>query len=150
MSVTPLLREDKLSLNALYVARKHYGLTLTQAAKALNLSATQLEREELRPRPTIDMVQATQAFSGFVLNDADGKLGKNLLYSSMPIRVARDILGENVEQIAKRYDISPSQWKKMECHARKMPQSLIEQIESDIRKSFSALCRSQSETVICD
>lgn len=142
MSVLSLHREEKAaSKNALYLARKTYKLSLSQAAKALRLSPTQVERDELRETPQLDVRRAEQAFEVFIATNNLMKDGKNLLFGYMPLRVARDVLDMPVDEIAKKYRMSPSQWRKMECHARTLETSLLDEIEKDIVSHFDGLCR---------
>lgn len=140
MSITPLFREEKLTHNALYTARKHYGLTLSQAATALRMSATQIERDELRAVPIIDLAKACRAFGVFVATNPDGNKGKNLLLEQVPIRTLRDVQGLSVESIAPDYGVSPSQWRKYECHARELPPELRRKLEADLLACFSGIC----------
>ena len=140
MSIVPLLRETKTSSNALYKARKEYDLSLAQAAVALGLSATQVERDELRDSPVTDVGNARQAFEVFCATDKSGSAGKNLLFGYMPLRVSRDIFCLSVEDIAARFGMSASQWRKMECHARAMDMEMLESIEKEIISHFEGLC----------
>lgn len=140
MSVTPLLREEKITQNALYAARKHYGLTLSQAAAALRMTATQVERDELRAVPSTDLAKACRAFGVFVATNPTGNNGKNLLLQQVPVRTLRDVQGISVESIAGRYGVSASQWRKYECHARELPVELREQLEADLLSSFAGVC----------
>ncbi len=141
MAVVSLIREDKSSSNPLYLARKEYGLSLSQAAVALGMSPTQVERDELRAKPTVDVNQARQAFEVFIATHLGSGAGKNLLFGQMPLRVARDILGMSVAQIAARHGMSESQWRKMECHARLLEKPVLDQIQQAILEHFDGLCR---------
>jgi hypothetical protein len=139
-TVTALLREEKIdSKNPIYFARKENGLSLLQAAKALDTSPTKLEREELNPSGAVDVNKARTAYQLFVARNPPAA-GKNLLFGSISLRIARDIMGDSVESFSTKYKISPSHWRKLECHAREIEPELLRQIEADVRKSFAKIC----------
>lgn len=140
--VVPLFSEDKLGTeNSLYDARKRYGLTLLEAARALGTSPTRLEREEGRRVPTIDAGKAAAKFEIFRA-EGQGSAGKNLLFGVLPLRAARDILDMSVDDIASKYGLSPSHWRKLECHAREVSPDMLNRLERDVRQSFESICES--------
>lgn len=127
-------------------ARREYGLSLLEAAKALGVSPTQLEREEGRPSPGMDLCQVRSRFELFVATQGPAA-GKNLIFGVLPLRVARDIMGLSVDTMAMRYDASPSHWRKLECHARELSVDTLHRIEADVRTSFAEICEAAAPAV---
>jgi transcriptional regulator with XRE-family HTH domain len=113
------------------VLRLRYGFTLVEAGAALERTATQVERLE-NGRTTLDhsAEEIIQIFEEFSKSDY---VSHSRLFLRFPLRIARYILGLSVEEIARKYRTSPSQWRKLECEARDLTPSLRSRIEKDIQ-----------------
>ncbi len=127
--------------------RDDYGLTITQAAKALETSPSTIELWEAhahtpQPCPTTvipDRERARIRLERYV-RDHGIAANKNLIFGVYPLRIARDILGLSVEKIASEYGYKPSTWQKLEANIRTLDREKLSQIEQRVREHFSAAC----------
>jgi len=131
--------EARIKKNCLYRARREYGLTVLEAAEALGISAHIVEREERGEDCRFSDRSIKSKFEYFVASIAKGE-GKNLIFHSFPLRVAREILGLEIEEMAAKYGCSKSHWKKLEANYRKLTADKLDQIEQDVRSCFLAVC----------
>jgi hypothetical protein len=138
--VISILREDKGdSRSALYALRKDYCLTLLQAATALKLSTTQLEREELRQNSTLDLKTVQRKYELFCASSGNDA-GRNLIFGCLPLRTAREIRRMSLFDFAREYGFSESHWKKVEANARELDPAIRARIEADVQHAFGEMC----------
>ena len=119
--------------------RREYRLTLLQAAKALGISTATLERMEAAPLADGQSEDVRRKYEAFVVA-GDLRVGANLLFRTYPIRVARELLGYEIEQMSQKYGYSVSSWKKIESGSRSIDRRKLIQIEHDVRESFANAC----------
>jgi DNA-binding transcriptional regulator YiaG len=119
--------------------RNEYGLLLTQAAQALGTLPRTLEIWEANPGmgPSPDYVRSK--LEGFLIEHGP-EAGKNLLFGVYPLRLARDILGFSVEQIAREHGYSKVGWQKFEANSRVLESSKIGALEERVRAHFVKAC----------
>jgi transcriptional regulator with XRE-family HTH domain len=120
--------------------REENGILRRQIAAEFKVSVSTVERWENSYQTPVDVATLGEKISYIRLKDPNFKLGKNLCFRRFPIGIAREILELNIDQIAKRYGLSASQWKKIECHERPIEKEILEKLESDIRFSIVGDC----------
>lgn len=125
--------------NAITRIRREYGLSLLQGAKALAVSASTLERMESTKDISLGEEDLRRKFEVFVVTSG-GDAGKNLLFRTYPLRLARELLKLSIPQMAARYGYAPSSWKKIEANARLIDTDRLRQIEHDVRDEFAQTC----------
>lgn len=119
--------------------RKSFGLSILQAAQALEVSASTLENwEQLRSfKLTIAAIESS--YQRYSNNLVPGS-GKNVLFGSYPLRLARMLLRLDVEQIASEFGYTEAAWLKIESNARILTEDKIEVIEDRLRAQMADLC----------
>ncbi|MEM1396147.1 MAG: hypothetical protein AAGH38_01705 [Pseudomonadota bacterium] len=125
--------------------RADFGLTRAEAALALDVSRASIENWERKPCTRQDDAMITAKFQKFAVEypkDKDGNptVGRNLIFNRYPLRMAREILGRTVEQIAVDYGYSVSAWKKFEGNGRPINQDTLKKLEDDVRDAFLSTC----------
>lgn len=130
-----------LQLPAYRRARQKFGLALTQAASALGVTPSAVETWERGASAPISVDAAEAAYAAYAENtEALRSAGKNVLFGCFPMRVARDILQLDVEEIAAEFGFSQSYWTKIEANARCAPQHVIETLEQRVRSTMGDRC----------
>ena len=130
-----------LQLPGFRPARQRYGLTLTQAASALGVTPSVLDKWERGSEAGITPGQALRAYDTYVINTESLRTsGKNVLFGYFPMRVARDILSLEIDEIAREFGYSPSYWRKIEANARTAPELVVEELEARIKDTMTTLC----------
>lgn len=126
-------------LRSIRELRKEMGLSLSQAAAAMGVSAATIENWEANPGmgPGPDIV--TDKLQSFIRENGTDA-GKNLVFGHYPLRVARELLGMSVAEIAKAYGFSPSAWQKLESNGRALSKERLSVIEEDVRNHFERIC----------
>ena len=125
-------------------ARRDSGLSLTQAASALGISTATLESWEGGKKSQVDPAFAASTYNDYVVNTkAAEHCGKNVLFGCFPMRVARDILELEIEEIASEFNFSASSWRKIEANSRFAPDCVIVELERRIGLRMSDLCAFQ-------
>lgn len=140
-TVIPLFDEAQASeqRSVIALARREYGLSVAQGARALNVSPATLERMEASSIYTIDEDDVRRKFEVFIVTEG-GDAGKNLLFRTYPLRVARELLKLPIPQMAARYGYASSTWRKIEANARLIDTDKLRQIEHDVRDEFAQTC----------
>ena len=122
-------------------ARVVEQLTLSQAATALGISPITLDAWEQGRKPQISVADATSRYKKYrVDTNFCRKSGNNLLFGVFPIRIAREILGVSLDEMAVKLEYSTSSWSKMEANARIVPAEKISEIESLVGDAWNAAC----------
>lgn len=128
-------------------ARTSARLSLTQAVTALEvtlgiaIAPGTLEAWENGRPPKVCPKRAAIAYKGLARHTAKFRhLGTNVLFGSLPLSVARDILDMSVEEIAALYGYKRSFWIKFEANARAVPVDIIEDLQSKLQGRFAVLC----------
>lgn len=119
-------------------ARIEYGLTILEAAKALDLSASAIEELERSDEPRFSLVEIRRKYELFLGTGGAG--GKNLIFGHYPLRMAREVLGLSLEDMAGAFGYTANSWKRIEAHARPLQRETLERIERQVREKFSAIC----------
>jgi DNA-binding XRE family transcriptional regulator len=121
--------------------RESATLTLAQAAAAIGISPITLDGWEQGRKPQLTPSAAKKAYRQF-RNDTNHcfKTGNNLFFGVFPIRIAKDILGLSVEQMAAKSGYSVSSWTKMEANARLVPPTKVAEIEGWVSSAWNAAC----------
>lgn len=140
-----LLAIEKVDLvswgKSLRSARDMHGLTLRQAAAALEISPITLDGWEQGRKPQMDVDVVNIKFEEFKSKaEFCWKTGNNLLFGAFPLRVARDILGLSASEMAEELMMSHSSWTKMEANARIVPDSTLSLIEGRVLYALQAAC----------
>lgn len=131
--------EDASSGNRSRDARREFGLSLAQAAKALGVSAATVENWERMDNPRVSTDRLTEAYGNFC-HAANRDLGNNLLFGSYPLRLARQLLQISPEDMAEQFGYSKAAWLKLEANARPLPDSKILEIEDRVRSKLAQIC----------
>lgn len=118
--------------------RNEYGLSLLQAAIALRISASALEDLERSGDPKMGGEEIRRRYELFVGTNAPE--GKNLIFGHYPLRMAREILGVSVEEIAAANGYTANTWKRIEANARPLRRDILQKIECQVRDKFKAVC----------
>ncbi len=122
--------------------RNEYGLSVVQAAKALETSPSTIEAWEAHPDMGPQEKTARAKIANFVLEHGrDG--GKNLLFGAYPLRLAREILGLSIKEMASAHGYTVPAWQKIEAHARILARDKILEIEDCVRDHFVSVCNSR-------
>src|SRR3546814_1501490 len=107
------IQADKFELREI---RNEYGLSILQAAQALNLSSSKIEEIERSKDSTIDPISVRRDFEIFV--GLGSSAGKNLIFGHYPLRIARELLSRNLAEMAKCYVYTANSWKRIDANAR--------------------------------
>jgi transcriptional regulator with XRE-family HTH domain len=120
-------------------ARKEFGLSLSQAAAALDTSPVMIENWERNSGmgPSIELI--VDKFQSFIQKHGS-EAGKNLIFGHYSLRMARELLGLSIQQVAEKYGYKPSVWPRLENNSRLLPEDKIKQIEEDVRSHFARIC----------
>ena len=121
--------------------RDEYGLTVIQAAAALGTKSSNIELWEANSDlgPGEDYLRSR--FENFVRENGASSVS-NMLFSVYPLKLAREILGLSIEDIAHEYgDYSKSAWQKFESNDRILGREILLQIEDKVRAHFSNACK---------
>lgn len=128
-------------------ARTDNKLVLTQAVIALEselgikISPKTLEKWEGRGTAAVDARDARKAYEAFCRSaEAVSKSGKNLLFGSIPVAVAREILELSQEEIGRLFDYSASSWAKIEANSRFLPEKKLVKLEAMLQDRFLDFC----------
>lgn len=125
-------------------ARQAHKLSLTQAASALGVSPSTLDSWERGNKSQIDAQKADDLYATYIQNTKEARrIGKNVLFGCFPLRVARDILEQDINDMASEFGVSASYWTKFEANARCAPAPVIEELERRISARMSTLCSLQ-------
>ena len=124
---------------SLKTCRHEYGLSVIQAAEALDVSATTYERmEQGRIQPPTQAMAETR-FDIFI--DNFGISGsQNFVLGVYPLRRAREILGLSAEDCARQFGYSLASWRKFEANARKLAPGDLAELEQILRKHVADGC----------
>lgn len=121
--------------------RLEFALPLVEAATVLGISASTLEREEAKTDASLNYNDVARKYELHVAS-ADGKQKRrgNLIFGSLPLKVARHILDLSIEQMARRQGYSLGHWKKIETNFRSISDERIRGIEQEVKAEFENLC----------
>lgn len=128
---------------ALRRAREDAGLTLNQAAAAMEISPITLDGWEQGRKPQVQVAVAVAKFQRF-REDTDfcWKTGNNLVFGVFPLRVVKELLEYSLEDTAKLFGYSKSSWAKMEANSRLVHPDVMTQIEDRVSAVWDAACDS--------
>lgn len=130
---------EPLEGSLLQTTRQEFGLSLVQASRILGISAPTLEKYETRSGLRMTISDVRNKFEYFV-STTDENVGKNLIFHHLPLRVAREIMGYSVEEIATKYDYSGGTWRKFECNQRELPNDVLVRLQIDVKQTFDKMC----------
>ena len=121
--------------------REEYGLSIIQAAAALGTTSSNIEIWEANPSMGPGKNFLRTQFEGFVRENG-AKAVSNMLFGVYPLKLAREILGVGIEDIASEFGgYSKSAWQKFESNDRMLDRKILLQIEDKVRKHFSDACQ---------
>lgn len=122
-------------------ARYEFDLSLVEAANILGISTSTLEREESKAKPNFKYHEVARKYELYAAS-TDGKRKRqgNLIFGSLPIKVARHIFDISIEQMARKYGYSLGHWRKIETNFREISQEKIESIEQELKYKMKTLC----------
>ena len=130
---------------ALRDAREEQGLTLRQAATALEISPITVDNWEQGRKPQLEVDFVVEKYKDFKTNtESCWKTGNNLLLGAFPLRVARGILGLSAAEMAEKFDYSHSSWTKIEANARILPDATLRLIEDEVVAAWNSACGNSS------
>jgi DNA-binding transcriptional regulator YiaG len=119
--------------------RGEYRFTVVDAASALATTSANVEHWEANPGlgPQEDLVRAS-----FEDYKHSGKRGErsNLIFGTYPLKLAREILGLNIDEIAASHGYKRSMWQKFESNDRELDRGVLLRLEDDVREHFLAAC----------
>ncbi len=122
-------------------ARLELAISLVEAADVLGISASTLEREEAKPNTSLNYNDVVRKYEFYVAS-VDGRRERrgNLIFGSLPLKVARHILDLSIEQMAHRQGYSLGHWKKIETNFRPISDEKVKSIEKEVKAEFENLC----------
>ena len=131
---------------ALRNVREEFHLTLAQAAAALEISPITLDTWEQGRKPQLPVETVESRYRLYRKNTNNcRKTGNNLIFGIFPIRIAREILGYTVKEMASEFRYSESSWTKMEANARLVPAEKINEIEGRVSAVWDSVCSSPEQ-----
>lgn len=131
-------RNDDVQLGPREI-RNEYGLSLLEAASALGISAAaveELERGRTEPLGGEALRRKYELFIG----TTDAGVGKNLIFGSYPLRVARELLEISLDEMAAKFGYTANSWKRIEANARPLSPELLRNIEKEVRDKLATVC----------
>jgi len=131
---------DRVHAISLRSIRNEYGLTILEAARALDLAASTVEQLERDEGPDISPEQVRQKYEMYAATTNSD--GRNLIFGHYPLRMARELLGLSLDEMAARFGYKTSSWKRIEANARPLRPGVREEIEHQVRTRFTAICAS--------
>jgi hypothetical protein len=135
---TPVPQSGKSVVRAM---REDYGLSIIQAAAALTTTSNNIEIWEANPAMGPGENFLRTQFENFVRENG-ARAVSNMLFSVYPLKLAREILGVGIEDIAYEFGgYSKSAWQKFESNDRMLDRKILLQIEDKVRKHFSDACQ---------
>ncbi|MFM6931624.1 MAG: hypothetical protein ACKOUT_05205 [Novosphingobium sp.] len=141
------LKSIWLDCEELKAARLKEKITLTQAVCALEselgkrIAPKTLENWEYKQAPGIDPKVAAGLYAKFAKDATRARReGKNLIFGSIPISVAKDILDFTDADIERHFGYKPSYWAKIEANSRFLPEKKMDKLEVLMQKCLSGLC----------
>jgi transcriptional regulator with XRE-family HTH domain len=121
--------------------REEYGLTVIQAAAALGTTGSNVELWESKPDLGPGENFLRSQFEDFVRKNSINNVS-NMLFSVYPLKLAREILGVSIEQIASEHGgYSKSAWQKFESNDRILDRKILLQLEDKVRSHFANACK---------
>lgn len=119
--------------------RRELGLSLSQAAAALEVSAATIEIWESNPETAPCSIEISDRFHAFIAKNGI-QAGKNLIFGCYSLRLGREILGISIDQMAKDYGYSKSSWLRIESNCRSLPDEKLKNIELRVKNHLAGLC----------
>lgn len=120
--------------------RKSFDLSILQASQALEVSASTLENWEQLNSFKLAIAAVESSYQRYANSLMPGS-GKNVLFGSYPLRLARMLLRLDVKQIAAEFGYTEAAWLKIESNARILADDKIEIIEDRLRAQMADLCQ---------
>jgi DNA-binding XRE family transcriptional regulator len=138
--LVPAHAERTLITNwSLKKCRNSYGMSILQAAKALDVSTATYERMEQGVTAPPSRVWVETQFAIFI--DENGQTGdENLLFGTFPLRIARDLLDISCADLASMYGYKESTWKRFESNGRHLDKDTVTNIENSIKAKLKQTC----------
>jgi DNA-binding XRE family transcriptional regulator len=141
MKLEKLAPGEALIGNELKLLRQEHNVRRRQLAVSLEVSVGTIERwEGLETFVPISRTALSNAITLICARDPSFESGRNLCFGRFSMRTAREIFGLSIEEMAKKYDYSVSQWKKIEGHERTLKPKIIREIELEIQELLKAQC----------
>ncbi len=116
--------------------RNENGLSVAQAAAALNISIASYERMEQGVAAPPQQIWVETSFSVYFDQNANSVVG-NFVLGAFSLRFARELLGESIEGISERYGYSINSWRKFESNGRILKSEIVVDIESRIKSKMA-------------
>ena len=124
--------------------REQAELSLVQAAVALEISPVTLDAWEQGRKPQSDPTTVASKYKAYRDNtNYCQRNGNNLIFGVFPLRVARDVLGLSVEELAASVGYSQSSWTKIEANARILPNDKLFEIEGRLMAVWDSACQNK-------
>jgi transcriptional regulator with XRE-family HTH domain len=120
-------------------ARREYGLSLSQAAAALGVSPATVENWEKLGTDKLRPGDAKAAY-GVATQEATAAGGNNVIFGCYPLRLARQLLQLDLDQIAAEFGYTRNAWLKLEANARFLPREKLLDLEQRIRTKLASVC----------
>ena len=120
--------------------RQDHDLSITQMAEAMEVSTATIEAWErgLNSPPYVRVLE--ERVAEFARAFPSKQQGRNLLFGCYPLRLARELLALDVEQMAGRFGYSKSSWTKIEANFRTIPPEKLAEIEEFVRIRLAEVC----------
>ena len=120
--------------------RKQFGLSLAQAASAADVSPATIENWERSGGSSISPEQLSERYAAYCARSSLSRGGNNLVFGCYPLRLARQLLEVDVEELAREFGYSSSSWLKLEANVRTLPSAKIAALEEKLRQKLAQVC----------
>lgn len=120
--------------------RQEYELSMTQIAKAMEVSTATIEAWERGLNSPPDVRELEEKVAKFARSFPTRQQGRNLLFGCYPLRLARELLSYDIEKMAARFGYSKSSWTKIEANFRALSPEKLEEIEVFVRARLAEVC----------
>ena len=119
--------------------RKEYGLSLIQAAQALDVSPTHYERMEQGKAAPPQAEWAKMQFEIFLDQNGEDD-ATNLMFGTFPLRMARQLTGLSLPAIASHFGYSAATWKRFESNGRILDREKLKAVEAMVKDRLGEVC----------
>lgn len=136
----PVAKANSPGGHAVRQVRAKYGLSLAQAAAAAAVSPSRVEEWE-RGAAAPPGISALRKQYGAYAEAKARCSDSNLLLKAVPMRLARQMLGVSLKEIAAGYGYKPSTWLRFEADARVLPEAVKDDLQDRLRTMMRELCK---------
>lgn len=124
--------------------RAEYGLSVIEAAAALGTTPSTVELWEARTDIGPGQEHVRSRYEQYRRENVNGS-DSNMLFTVYPLRVARDMLRKEQEDIASLFGYSAATWQKFESNQRVLDRKILRELESMVRANFAATCKASDD-----